>query len=67
MKVQQNITIHHLRINVVTNSSILQIGTAGLIKPLSNVFNTGGFTGPAPPLGEPGIIPMVPLPPVELR
>jgi spore germination protein PB len=41
--VHQNIVIHQLRVNSVTNSSVLQIGSAGLIKPLSNLYNTGGF------------------------
>ncbi|GGG09824.1 hypothetical protein GCM10010916_28390 [Paenibacillus abyssi] len=67
MKVQQNITIHHLRINAISNSSILQIGTAGLIKPLSYLYNTGGFTKPAPEPGQPGGLPRVPLPPPELK
>ncbi|MDU5950107.1 MAG: spore germination protein GerPB, partial [Paenibacillus macerans] len=46
--VQQTISIQCLRINGITNSSVLQIGTAGIIKSLSNLYNTGGFTGPAP-------------------
>lgn len=61
--VYQSICIHQLRVDSIANSSILQIGSAGLIKPLSNLFNTGGFTGPAP---QPGVIqpesPLVPLP-----
>lgn len=46
--VNQNITIHKLEIGGVSNSSVFQIGSAGIIKPLSNLFNSGGFTGPAP-------------------
>jgi len=32
----------------VNNSSVLQIGSAGMIKPLSNLYNTGGFFQEAP-------------------
>ncbi|HWO95328.1 MAG TPA: spore germination protein GerPB [Bacillus sp. (in: firmicutes)] len=46
--VNQSICIHSLRINAVTNSSLLQIGSVGFVKATSNLFNTGGFTGPAP-------------------
>jgi spore germination protein PB len=46
--INQNITIHNLKVDGITNSSILQIGSAGLIKSLSNLYNTGGFTEPAP-------------------
>lgn len=46
--VQQSISINILRINAISNSSVLQIGSAGIIK--SNAFfaNTGGFIEPAP-------------------
>lgn len=46
--VQQSININILRIGSVTNSSVLQIGTAGIIKSQSALYNSGGFTGPAP-------------------
>ncbi|PYI55737.1 spore germination protein GerPB [Paenibacillus flagellatus] len=46
--VHQSIVIHQLRVDSVSNSSVLQIGSAGVIKGLSNLYNTGGFTGPAP-------------------
>jgi len=61
--VHQQITIHKLEVGSVTNSSVLQIGTAGMIKSLSNLYNTGGFTGPAPPAEIPEPFPLVPLPP----
>jgi spore germination protein PB len=48
----QNITINYLRVDAVTNSSVLQIGSAGSIRALSQLYNTGGFTGPAPQLAE---------------
>lgn len=46
--VQQSIHINFIRINGITNSSVLQIGSAGIIKPASYLYNTGGFIGPAP-------------------
>lgn len=46
--IQQSIQIHFIRIGAITNSSVLQIGSAGVIKPASYLYNTGGFTQPAP-------------------
>jgi spore germination protein PB len=46
--IQQNININFLKIDGITNSSVLQIGSAGIIKASSHLYNTGGFTGPAP-------------------
>lgn len=48
--VQQAISIQYLKIGGISNSSVLQIGSAGMIKPVSNLFNTGGFTEAAPTL-----------------
>ncbi|MFD2671748.1 spore germination protein GerPB [Marinicrinis sediminis] len=63
--VYQNIHIHKLTVESVANSSVLQIGTAGMVKTLSNLYNTGGFTEPAPeldtPLGLGTAEPIVPL------
>ncbi|KQL44158.1 spore gernimation protein [Brevibacillus choshinensis] len=64
--IHQNIVIHNLKIDGLTNSSVCQIGSAGMIKPLSNLYNTGGFTEPAPEAGlQPGrteqFVPLVPL------
>ncbi|WP_209124641.1 spore germination protein GerPB [Alkalihalobacillus sp. BA299] len=62
--VNQNIVIHNLRVDAITNSSVLQIGSAGIIKALSNLYNTGGFTEPAPEIGSPPTtLPFVPLAP----
>ncbi|HZG83957.1 spore germination protein GerPB [Paenibacillus sp.] len=60
--IHQSIVIHQLRVDSVTNSSVVQIGTSGQISSLSNLYNTGGFTGPAPePVGgSPELV--VPLP-----
>ncbi|MED4533700.1 spore germination protein GerPB [Metabacillus fastidiosus] len=46
--INQSISINYLKVNSVANSSVFQIGSSGLIKALSNNYNTGGFTGPAP-------------------
>jgi len=63
--VNQKIVIHTLKIEGLTNSSVCQIGSAGIIKPLSNLFNTGGFTEPAPPAGpQPVSLPAAPLVPL---
>jgi spore germination protein PB len=61
--VNQSIVIHQLKIGGVSNSSVLQIGTAGMIKPLSNLYNTGGYTGPAPEAKKSIQAPYVPLGP----
>jgi len=46
--VTQHIVIHQLRIDSLTNSSVCQIGSAGMIKPSSQMYNTGCFTERAP-------------------
>ncbi|MBT2756445.1 spore germination protein GerPB [Mesobacillus foraminis] len=52
--IQQSISINLIRIDGITNSSVLQIGSAGVIKPASYLYNTGGFKGPAPQAVPPG-------------
>ncbi|MFA4132299.1 MULTISPECIES: spore germination protein GerPB [unclassified Brevibacillus] len=65
--VTQHIVINSLKIDGITNSSVCQIGSAGIIKPLSKLYNTGGFTEPAPPAGplpeavSEEFVPLVPL------
>jgi len=60
--IQQEITIHTIKIEGLSNSSVLQIGSAGIIKPESNLFNTGGFRGAAPtPTTTGSPIPFIPL------
>jgi spore germination protein PB len=46
--IQQSIHINLIKIGSLSNSSVLQIGSAGMIKPASHLFNTGGFIKPAP-------------------
>lgn len=67
--IQQSIHINFLKVDGISNSSVLQIGSSGIIKPASYLYNTGGFTAPAPeatkPGGAPGVTtqltPFVPL------
>ncbi|KIL39270.1 hypothetical protein SD70_20920 [Gordoniibacillus kamchatkensis] len=62
LTVHQQIIIQTLKVGSVSNSSVLQIGAAGVIKSLSNLYNTGGYTRPAPPLAGPSAVSLVPLP-----
>jgi len=62
--VHQTIHIHMIRIDGISNASVFQIGSAGIIKPHAQLLNTGGFAEPAPPAGEPADLsppPFVPL------
>jgi spore germination protein PB len=47
--VHQSIVIHSLKVNNVSNSAILQIGTAGIIKSLSNSYNSAAGASPPSP------------------
>lgn len=51
--IQQSIHIKFIKIGGITNSSVLQIGSAGIIKSTANLYNTGGFTQPAPSTVKP--------------
>ncbi len=59
--IHQNICINFLKVGSVNNSSVLQIGSAGVIQARSSLYNTGGYVekaeeaepvteGPTPPL-----------------
>ncbi len=62
--INQTININTLKVDGVTNSSVLQIGSAGIIRALSNLYNTGDFVEPAPEPGEPvDPTPVIPLAP----
>ncbi|MDF2557434.1 MAG: spore gernimation protein [Bacillales bacterium] len=50
--ITQTIQINTIRINSITNASVLQIGSAGIIKAVAKLQNTGGFTQPAPQIGK---------------
>ena len=54
--IQQTIQIHFIKINGISNSSVFQIGSAGIIKPAAYLYNTGGQTGPAPVAKKAGTI-----------
>jgi len=62
LTIHQQITIHQLRVDSVSNSSVLQVGSAGSIRSLSQLYNSGGFTEPAPELAVDNPISFVPLP-----
>ncbi len=55
--IQQTIQINMIKIGSINNSSVLQIGSAGIIKPLATLANTGGFTTPAPKLVPGTLVP----------
>ncbi|MBM7554091.1 spore germination protein GerPB [Thalassobacillus pellis] len=69
--IHQSICINLLKIGAISNSSVLQIGSAGTIQSRAEMYNTGGYTKPAPPaepLGQDAVIesapddvPLVPL------
>ncbi|WP_327848954.1 spore germination protein GerPB [Aneurinibacillus aneurinilyticus] len=65
LTVHQSIVIYTLRVNSIANSSVLQIGSAGIIKPLSHPFHTGESISPAakPGTSEQPKNLLVPLPP----
>lgn len=52
--INQTIQINYLRLESISNSSILQIGSAGSIKSLSNLYNTGSYVEPAPEVSGSG-------------
>ncbi|MCR2803146.1 spore germination protein GerPB [Paenibacillus soyae] len=62
LTIYQTITIKQLRVDSVSNSSVLQVGSSGSIRSLSQLYNTGGFTEPAPQLGGDNPLSFVPLP-----
>ncbi|KKK36440.1 spore gernimation protein [Mesobacillus campisalis] len=65
--IKQSININLIRIEGISNSSVLQIGSAGVIKPASYLYNTGGFTAPAPEAVQPGSPSFSPGPLVPLQ
>ncbi|MGG1635775.1 spore germination protein GerPB [Paenibacillus sp. FSL K6-3182] len=62
LTIHQQITIHQLRVDSISNSSVLQVGSAGSIRSLSQLYNSGGFTEPAPELSSDNPLSFVPLP-----
>lgn len=62
--ITQSIAIYRLSIQNMTNASVLQIGAAGSILPVSNAYNSGGYTAPAPDFPLTSQINVVKLPPL---
>ncbi|MGM9987777.1 MAG: spore germination protein GerPB [Bacillaceae bacterium] len=52
--VNQSINIHYLRIGGVSNASVFQIGSAGMIRSTTELKNSGGYTKTVEPLVAPG-------------
>lgn len=48
LTVHQSIYIHFLRIGTIANSSVVQIGSSGVIQAKADLYNTGGYSTPAP-------------------
>ena len=48
--INQSIHIHSIRITTISNSSIFQIGSAGIIKSLSTLSNTGKYIEEVAPI-----------------
>ncbi|WP_181349181.1 spore germination protein GerPB [Thalassobacillus sp. CUG 92003] len=44
--IHQTISINFIKVGAVTNSSVLQIGSSGIIHAQSDLYNTGGYTAP---------------------
>ncbi|WP_077623092.1 spore germination protein GerPB [Sediminibacillus massiliensis] len=68
LTIHQTITINKLRVGSVNNSSIIQIGSAGMVRASSQLYNTGGYTEPAPDVPIAGeiategtLVPLAPL------
>lgn len=54
--IQQTIQINILKVESISNSGVLQIGSAGIIKSQATLANTGGFIGPAPEAEHNGFV-----------
>ncbi|WP_019240421.1 MULTISPECIES: spore germination protein GerPB [Bacillus] len=55
--VNQSVHIQCIKITSISNSSVFQIGSAGIIKSLSTLANTGEYTEIAPkPIGGPLVV-----------
>lgn len=46
--IHQEVSVPKIEIGAVSTSSLFQIGNTAEITALSNLYNTGRFTGPAP-------------------
>lgn len=65
LTVHQSINIYMIKVGSVSNSSVLQIGSAGNIQASADLYNSGGYTELAEPTEINGNTeePIVPLAP----
>ncbi|GEL78348.1 spore germination protein GerPB [Tenuibacillus multivorans] len=54
LTIHQQIYINFLKVEAISNSSVLQVGSSGSIQSVSNIYNTGGYTEPAEEAEAPG-------------
>ncbi|MCP3026718.1 spore germination protein GerPB [Halobacillus sp. A5] len=47
MTIYQTISIRYIKIGTVANSSIIQIGSSGVVQAQADLYNSGGFMEPA--------------------
>ncbi|WP_082234682.1 spore germination protein GerPB [Halobacillus massiliensis] len=47
LTIYQTISIRLIKIGTVANSSVVQIGSSGVIQAQADLYNTGCFTAPA--------------------
>ncbi|RPF52065.1 spore germination protein GerPB [Aquisalibacillus elongatus] len=47
LTIHQQIYIQFLKVESISNSSVLQVGSSGSIQSVSNILNTGGYEEPA--------------------
>ncbi|ASA21778.1 spore germination protein GerPB [Paenibacillus donghaensis] len=62
LTVYQSISVHYLNIGSVSNSSVLQIGTAGKINAISRASPLQEAVSPKAQAEPPAELPVVPLP-----
>ncbi len=55
--ITQSIQINMIKISAIVNSSVFQIGSAGIIKPVSKLSNTGNFSEEATEANKNVLIP----------
>lgn len=52
LTIHQSISINFLKVQTITNSSFLQIGSSGSIQALSNFNHSGQFSKPSKPVPQ---------------
>lgn len=56
--VKQDIAIRQLKVGDISNSSVLQIGSSGMIHTVSNFYNTEPAPEPDSPTATPLLVPL---------